>query len=91
MHAELSLPVRHLTGLWLASPQCQRKLYVDRRELDWVETGGAAGSFRNQHPPYLQDAYRVDEIDRVIELIAPHGETRCPDRCAALAEAPGPL
>jgi hypothetical protein len=33
--------------------------------------GSAAWSFRNQHYYYLQDAYRVDEIDRVIGVIAP--------------------
>jgi hypothetical protein len=33
--------------------------------------GSAAWSFRNQHYYYLQDEYQIDEIDRVIEVIAP--------------------
>jgi hypothetical protein len=35
--------------------------------------GTAARSFRNQHYYYLQEEYRVDEVDRTIEAIAPHG------------------
>ena len=37
--------------------------------------GRNAWSFRNQHYYYLQDEYQVDEIDRVIEVIAPHMAT----------------
>jgi len=33
--------------------------------------GGEAWSFRNQHYYYLQEEYRVDEIDQVIDAIAP--------------------
>lgn len=33
--------------------------------------GSEAWSFRDQHYYYLQDEYRVDEIDRVIDTIAP--------------------
>jgi hypothetical protein len=35
--------------------------------------GNAAWSFRNQHYYYLQEEYEVDEIDRVIDAIAPRG------------------
>jgi hypothetical protein len=33
--------------------------------------GSAAWSFRNQHYYYLQEEYELDEIDRVIDAIAP--------------------
>jgi hypothetical protein len=38
--------------------------------------GSAAWSFRDQHYYYLQDEYQIDEIDRVIEEIAPGGARR---------------
>jgi hypothetical protein len=38
--------------------------------------GSAAWSFRNQHYYYLQEQYEVDEIDRVINLIAPGAARR---------------
>jgi hypothetical protein len=34
--------------------------------------GRDAWRFRNQHYYYLLDEYQVDEVDRVIEMIAPH-------------------
>jgi hypothetical protein len=39
--------------------------------------GSAAWSFRNQHYYYLQDEYQIEEIDHVIDMIAPRvaGET----------------
>jgi hypothetical protein len=33
--------------------------------------GSTAWSFRNQHYYYLREVYEVDEIDRVIDVIAP--------------------
>jgi hypothetical protein len=38
--------------------------------------GSAAWSFRNQHYYYLQEQYEVDEIDHVIDLIAPGAARR---------------
>jgi hypothetical protein len=38
--------------------------------------GSAAWSFRNQHYYFLQEQYDVDEIDRVIDLIAPGAAER---------------
>ena len=35
--------------------------------------GSAAWSFRNQHYYWLLEEYEVDEIDRVIDVIAPRG------------------
>jgi hypothetical protein len=40
--------------------------------------GSAAWSFRNQHYYYLQEEYEVDEIDRVIDAIAPRTVTPAP-------------
>jgi len=40
--------------------------------------GSAAWSFRNQHYYYLQEEYQVDEIDRVIDAIAPRTVTSAP-------------
>ena len=44
--------------------------------------GTAAWSFRNQHYYYLQEEYEVDEIDRMIDAIAPR---------AAARSTPGPM
>jgi hypothetical protein len=37
--------------------------------------GSAAWSFRNQHYYFLEEEYQVDEIDAVIEMIAPRAAT----------------
>jgi hypothetical protein len=40
--------------------------------------GSAAWSFRNQHYYFLQDEYEVEEIDHVIEVIAPRPTRSAP-------------
>jgi hypothetical protein len=48
----------------VSAGRCDRTLAAGR-------FGGAAWSFRNQHYYYLQEEYQTDEIDRVINAIAP--------------------